>query len=114
MTDNKNDLINEFHHYCYLYKNLSDNTCASYIYDLRHFKKFLEKERDNQTMDKFTTEDVKAYIGSEKRKECSSKTNRRLISCLRAFIKFCHGKNIREDNPMIAVPEPKVELNFNK
>ena len=110
MTDNKNDLINEFHHYCYLYKNLSDNTCASYIYDLRRFKKFLEKERDNQTMDKFTTEDVKAYIGSEKRKECSSKTNRRLISCLRAFIKFCHGKNIREDNPMIAVPEPKVEL----
>lgn len=102
-------LIDEFRTWCYLLKNFKDNTFKSYIYDLQQFKDYLEEERDHIPIETFSEEDITAYMSSDRRVKCSAKSNRRILSSLKTFVKFCFHKEYRKDNPLIGIPKPKVE-----
>lgn len=109
MSDPDIDFLSEFYNYCYLYRNFSDNTCNSYQYDLKHFKEFLDNERNHVPLNQFTTEDVQEYLYN-KCKDRAPKSISRIISCLKTFTKYCHSKDLRDDNPMIAIAEPQQSV----
>ena len=92
MSDTDIDFLSEFYNYCYLYRNFSDNTCNSYQYDLKHFKEFLDNERNHVPLNQFSTEDVQEYLYNKCKDRAPKSISRQsncLISCQRKRFQNC-------------------------
>ncbi|MGN0710054.1 MAG: tyrosine-type recombinase/integrase [Anaerovoracaceae bacterium] len=87
--------------------NVSDNTRAAYISDIRNFRKYAES-RGHSDPEEVTNTDVIAYL-SELRDEGRSKStiNRKLAS-IRAFYRYLVKNGFMEKSPADDIKSPKV------
>ncbi len=103
-------LTDEFLTYLTLERNRSANTRDSYHEDLKSFCAFLEHElpEDQQaTLLTFTQETIEAFLNYRTEKKYNPRSNHRIMSCLRTFIRFCHAQQFRNDNPMAKIHSPR-------
>lgn len=102
--------IDSFILFLELEKSLSDNTIASYTYDIRKFKDFLRIMKVNSFADvnENHIEKFLAYL----RKEFKSSSNARILSSLRQFYDFLLNSKYPEKlgyNPFENFDSPKLE-----
>jgi integrase/recombinase XerD len=89
--------------------NLSRNTCCSYILDVKQYCDFLAKVRKKNEPNDIEVEDIRAYIGSLKRKHISASSQSRKLSALKSFHKFLLLEKYTKNNIAKLISNPKQE-----
>lgn len=92
------NILNEFNKYLTFHKGASENTCQSYLRDLRQLSEYL-----NISILDVTSEHLKNYIHDQKQIGRSSATIARNIASMKSFYSFLEKSGIRSDNPSLAL-----------
>ncbi len=101
------ELIQEFIDFCWLNEGLSQNTLASYRYDLVHFVEFLKKKAGKNLLN-VISEDIQTYLDLRYRQKKSVRSNARLLSTLRHFYLWAKKEGYLSENPIFNIDQPKL------
>lgn len=97
-------LLARFGDYLLLERSMAKTSINSYKSDVMLFCLFLEQQ--GQEVLHFTQEDVQAFFARE---EIKTSTQARRLGALRSFVRFLNAEELREDNPLKSVENPKKE-----
>lgn len=98
--------IKAFAGYLRLERSLSKNTVLAYTQDLAQFALYLQSQ-GKTSFTEATSQDVDEYL-SARFSATSKRTQSRIISSLKAFYKFNHIENGKQENPMERIDTPKL------
>lgn len=87
-------------------KGLSDNTLSSYRTDLRHFERFLFKQKI--LLLEVQQETIRAYLDARLELGFAKTSTARLISSLRRFYGFCLQEKYVQLDPSSQIVSPKL------
>ncbi len=96
----------EFMNYLRYERNVSENTVQSYRFDLEEFFKYLENE--NKDILSLSPDDIENYIKFCIKRNVSTSTVARYISCIKSFFKFMVINEYLDNNPSETIERPKV------
>lgn len=92
---------------------LSNSTCETYCRQLQKFLNFLAD--NNISVDSFTSLHINSFIiETQANNNFKSRTIHLLLSSIKSFVRYQHDEHIRNDNPAIDVPPPKLEKRIPK
>ena len=110
MNVNVNNLqIEKFIEFLVAQKNLSKNTCSSYLIDLNQFNKFFSGILLSELKEK----DIKLFI-IHLAKNYSTATHARKLSTLKQFYFFLIEEEMCNSNPILNFDFPKPKINLPK
>ena len=94
-------------------KGFSQNTCRSYLNDLKQFLQYLEANRRRRTggpvtVDRVDAISVRGYLG-HLHKRNKKTTIARKLSALRSFFHFLVKRGVTTENPVESILTPKQE-----
>lgn len=94
-------------------KGFSENTCRSYLNDLKQFLQYLEANRRRRTggpvtVDRVDAISVRGYLG-HLHKRNKKTTIARKLSALRSFFHFLVKRGVTTENPVESILTPKQE-----
>lgn len=98
------ELINRYENYLKNYKRSNEKTIRNYIYDLKAFDKFIDKEFTD-----VSEEDIDTYIQNKKDKKISPSRINFSIATLSSFYKYLKKIKITKDNPVENIPRLKIK-----
>ena len=98
------ELINRYENYLKNYKRSNEKTIRNYIYDLKAFNKFIDKEFTD-----VSEEDIDIYIQNKKDKKISPSRINFSIATLSSFYKYLKKIKITKDNPVENIPRLKIK-----
>lgn len=104
-NDNLELVLIKFNDYLLLERSLSSLTIEAYQNDIKRFSSFLETR--GVPLCHFVADDVKAYLLDAK-DICATSLSRELCS-LRTFVRFLQKEEIRIDDPLLAIDNPKLK-----
>ncbi|BDX05527.1 site-specific tyrosine recombinase XerD [Planctobacterium marinum] len=107
-------LIEEFLDGIWIEKGLSQNTLASYRTDLLKMSEFLYKDNASFSLTDFDQYQVHEYLGHRYDCGLSERSTARFLSSLRAFLSWCQENNLREDDPISLIQNPKLPKSLPK
>lgn len=93
-----NDFLLEYINYITLEKNLSANTAASYLNDLKQFVTFLEK-KNIKDFSEILPVTISSYLAELKNDSAQSSTLSRKLSSLKGFFKYLYRNKYIDKNP---------------
>ncbi len=100
-------LISEFLDFCWLNEGLSQNTLASYRYDLTHLIEFLERLGKVDLLGAGAVE-IQAYLEHRYERKLSARSNARLLSSLRHFYLWAKEEGYVQQDPTLTMDQPKL------
>lgn len=103
------DLLNEYKYYLSGELNLSKNTQSAYEKDLDQYLEFLLKYRLRSKPEDITVDDIRAFLGSVKRKQNASSTQSRKLSAIKSFHRFLFLEKYVNVNLAKQISSPKQE-----
>lgn len=83
--------------------NSSENTIASYLFDLKDFENFIKDKSD------ITEEDIKAYLKNLNYRGLKTTTIKRHLDALHHYFKFLYDEEIITKDPTEFIHRPKPE-----
>lgn len=98
------ELINRYENYLKNYKRSNEKTIRNYIYDLKAFDKFIDKEFTD-----VSEKDIDIYIQNKKDKKISPSRINFSIATLSSFYKYLKKIKITKDNPVENIPRLKIK-----
>ncbi len=101
--------IEKFIEFLVAQKNLSKNTCSSYLIDINQFNKFF----NGTSFSDLKEEDIQLFI-IHLAKSFSTKTHARKLSTLKQFFFFLMEEKICDANPILNFDFPKPKMNLPK
>lgn len=81
--------------------NASENTVASYLFDLKDFEDFVGDS------DNIAEDDIKAYLKDLDRRELKTSTIKRHLNALHHYFKFLYNEEIIQKDPTEFIRHPK-------
>ena len=105
---NNSVYVNDFQRYLAEFTKKSDNTIASYTYDVKHFLNYIEETGLAGTLD-VTKKDVERYVDWSKKTGKSNATISRSITSLKAFYRYIVQSGGLDENPAEHVATAKIE-----
>lgn len=102
--------IKDFEIFLRFERNFSENTLDAYIRDIRKLKEYAEEDLENIPPATITYEHLQEYIFKLSKQKFSERSQARWISSIKAFFKFLHEDEFREDNPAALLEGPKLGL----
>jgi integrase/recombinase XerD len=100
--------INGFKGYLKLEKSLANNSIEAYCRDIDKFSQYLELSQKNISPEQVTLSDLKEFIHWINDLGLSAKSQARLISGIKAFLKYLVLEDIIRQNPAELLESPKV------
>lgn len=100
IDDNLNDYID----YLLLERRYSNNTITSYKQEIIKFKEFIDKDLIEVNKD-----DIDKYLKYLSDNKLSSKTISHYITCLKEFYKFLQMNDLKQENPLEFISQPKIK-----
>lgn len=94
-------------------KNYSKYTIINYGKDLKIFEKFLKDEKI-ENINNIDNKIIREYLNFLYEKEYKNKTIARNISTLRSFFKYQLKNNKIKKDPMLLIPNPKLDKKLPK
>lgn len=98
-------VVNEFVDALWLERAFSKNTLAAYQSDLKHFATWLTESKTLVTVD---AADIMGYLAHRTEQGAHSKTNARILSCLRAFYRYLLREKYCEQDPTVNIASPTI------
>jgi len=103
--------IESYSFYLKLEQGKSENTIASYVFDVRRLVDFCEQLNEKNLPLTIDTETLKEFIYALS-KEVQPTTQSRIISGLKGFFMFLQLEGYRKDNPTELLESPKTRKTF--
>lgn len=100
------ELINSFLDSSWMEKGLSDHTQESYRRDLSQFAVWLNQQA-GELIDADSAA-IQQYLDFRFQQKRSSRTSARFLSCLRGFYRYLLRENLRKENPVALIENPKL------
>lgn len=100
------ELINSFLDSSWMEKGLSAHTQESYRRDLSQFAVWLNQQA-RELIDADSAA-IQQYLDFRFQQQCSSRTSARFLSCLRGFYRYLLRENLRKENPVALIENPKL------
>lgn len=101
-------MLEQFIDELWLEKGLSQNTLNAYRTDLSKFAVFLEKQQKSAEIALVRTDDINQYLAQRYETGLSERSTARFLSSLRTFVRWMQDQNIREDDPLSLIQNPKL------
>lgn len=108
LSDNNQGLIDNFIEMLWLEKGLSDHTQQSYRTDLTKLALYCQSEETLDDISLLMTESVQGYLFHRRDRGLSARSTQRAMSAMRAFYIWLIGKQVRTDNPVTQIANPKL------
>lgn len=105
-----NKPTHDFLEYLKLERNYSDQTIASYKFDIEKFFEFLLKE--GVLMDDVDSVVIRNFLTDELNSGISKRSCKRRLSSLRKFYEYLTNHELVKENPFILVKSPKTDKRF--
>jgi|SRR5690554_5092966 len=99
----------EYRYYITGELNLSSNTCANYMHDLKKYLTFLTDVRNISHPKDIQAEDIRKFLASLQRRNIAATSRSRTLTAIRSFHKFLLLENHVDKNVASIVDKPKVE-----
>ena len=109
MENNWNKIIEEFNFYLQLEKNSAENTCISYLYDLKKFTQFLEIKKLDLHYKEIKYHHLSDFISYIASFGISEKSQSRIISALKSFFYYLFITDKIEKNPTKRLDTPRLK-----
>lgn len=111
MLSASDNLLKLFNNFLRIEKSLSENTIASYQFDLKKFTSFLEEKNvpDFGNVDDTLVINFVSSLSSNSEIFYSDKTINRILSALRTFYKFLEGEKYIKSNPLANIDSLKMK-----
>jgi integrase/recombinase XerD len=106
--------IEQFIDAIWLEKGLSKNTLSAYRSDLSKFAEFLHRKEDHIPISAVGSEQINYYLASRYDRGLSERSTARFLSSLRGFMNYLLRQNIREDDPVSLLQNPKLRQTLPK
>jgi integrase/recombinase XerD len=106
--------IEQFIDAMWLEKGLSENTLSAYRTDLSKFAEFLAKQDADLELTKVNNENINFYLASRYDQGISERSSSRFLSSLRNFNKYLLQQNLRADDPVSLMQNPKLPQKLPK
>ncbi|AWL11010.1 Tyrosine recombinase XerC [Saliniradius amylolyticus] len=100
------EALTEFQNYIWLEKGLSDNTVQAYRRDLVRLALFLQSQ--SQTLGNFDALSINQYLASRYDAGLSERSTARMLSSVRTLVKYQLQYQVREDDPLAHLTNPKL------
>jgi integrase/recombinase XerD len=107
-------LIEQFIDAIWLEKGLSENTLDAYRSDLHKFAEFLQVQENPAHISAVGSEQINYYLASRYEKGLSERSTARFLSSLRSFMAYLLQQNIRDDDPVSLLQNPKLRQTLPK
>ncbi|MBT82512.1 MAG: site-specific tyrosine recombinase XerD [Alteromonadaceae bacterium] len=108
LSDKNRALIDEFTDMLWLEKGLSEHTQQSYRTDLSKLALFCQAKEKIDDISLLYTESVQAWLQYRHEAGLSARSTQRAMSAMRAFYIYLIGKQVRTDNPVTQLANPKL------
>jgi integrase/recombinase XerD len=106
--------VEQFIDAIWLEKGLSENTLSAYRSDLLKFAEFLQSQEDLTHVSEVGSEQINYYLASRYDSGLSERSTSRFLSSLRSFMNYLLQQNIREDDPVSLLQNPKLRQTLPK
>jgi integrase/recombinase XerD len=106
--------VEQFIDAIWLEKGLSENTLSAYRSDLLKFAEFLQSQEDLTHISEVGSEQINYYLASRYDSGLSERSTSRFLSSLRSFMNYLLQQNIREDDPVSLLQNPKLRQTLPK
>ncbi|MFT5676384.1 MAG: integrase/recombinase XerD [Paraglaciecola sp.] len=114
MTVSNSVQVEQFIDAIWLEKGLSENTLSAYRSDLLKFAEFLQSQEDLTHISEVGSEQINYYLASRYDSGLSERSTSRFLSSLRSFMNYLLQQNIREDDPVSLLQNPKLRQTLPK
>lgn len=108
LSESNAEIIEQFVDSLWLEKGLSKHTLSAYRTDLSKFAEFLKVNNGASELGDIQSEDINHYLAQRYEQGFSERSTARFLSSLRAFFKWLHEQQIREDDPLSLIQNPKL------
>ncbi len=102
------NIVNDFHFYLKLERNMSENTVSAYVSDINKFSAFLEISHLDVMPSQVNLENLRAFIEFLAETGLNEKSQARIISGLKSFFKYLLIEDIITKDPSILLELPKT------
>lgn len=103
------ELLKEYNYYLSGELNLSNNTKISYNNDLKKYIIHLQKYRNVKDAKDITTEDIRSYLATLKRRNLQASSRARTLTAIKSFHKFLSLEKYTNINASELIDAPKQE-----
>lgn len=107
---NWDEKIKDFEIFLKFERSSSDNTLNAYSSDIKKLKLFSETHLEGISPAEITHQNLQEYLYQNSKDKFSERSQARWISSIKAFFKYLHEDEIREDNPAHLLEAPKLGL----
>lgn len=114
MAESNSVQIEQFIDAIWLEKGLSENTLSAYRSDLHKFAEFLQHQQEQLHISTVGSEQINYYLASRYDRGLSERSTARFLSSLRSFMNYLLQQNIREDDPVSLLQNPKLRQTLPK
>ncbi len=104
--DNPHKTLEDFLQNLWLQHGLSDNTIASYRYDLTNYLKYINQ--NNLTLLNINESDLQTYLAERLESGVSARTSSRFLSSIKKFYSFLLNKDLVKFDPTVNIHRPKI------
>ena len=104
------DKIKDFESFLRFERNSSENTLQAYLSDLKKLKKFSENSLDGISPLAISQCNLQEYLYQNTKDKFSERSQARWISSIKAFFKYLHEDECRNDNPAHMLEAPKLGI----
>lgn len=106
--------IEQFIDAIWLEKGLSGNTLSAYRSDLQKFAEFLQTQEEQGYLSAVGSEQINYYLASRYDRGLSERSTARFLSSLRSFMNYLLQQNLRDDDPVSLLQNPKLRQSLPK
>ena len=106
--------IEQFIDAIWLEKGLSGNTLSAYRSDLQKFAEFLQTQEEQRYLSAVGSEQINYYLASRYDRGLSERSTARFLSSLRSFMNYLLQQNLRDDDPVSLLQNPKLRQSLPK
>ena len=102
------DIIDRFATYLRVERGCTENTCISYVHDIRRFIEFMN--RRHKSWDKVDLNTISSYITYLRRKGYLNSSISRTVAAIKSFYRFLVIERYLDTSPVELLEYPKREL----
>lgn len=103
------NLIKEYQYYLQSVKMMSQNSILSYINDVTNYLNFLITKYQVDDMQDVSSEEIRGYLASLKKKKMSSASMSRNLCSVKSFHRFLYEEQYTKTNVSKEIAAPKME-----
>lgn len=102
-------IVKEYQYYLQSVKMMSHNSIVSYINDITNYVNFLIEKCSIEDVKDVTSEDIRSYLASLKKKKMSSASMSRNLCSVKSFHRFLYEEQLVKVNIAKEITSPKME-----